>query len=107
MTITTLSIATTGLPAATPGTPYGPETLQAANLGSSTSPYVTTLKWKKITLPKGLRLSSAGVLSGTPNQKLATPTSITVQVTETVRTFNSKGKPVKIKASVQATIPFA
>jgi len=107
VTITTLSIATTGLPAATPGTPYGPETLQAANLGSSTSPYVTTLKWKKITLPKGLRLSSAGVLSGTPNQKLATPTSITVQVTETVRTFNSKGKPVKIKASVQATIPFA
>ncbi len=107
ITVATFSIATTSLPAATPGTAYGPVTLQAANLGSSTSPYMTTLKWKKVTLPKGLRLSSVGVLSGTPNKKLAAPTSVTVQVTETVRTLNSKGKPVKTEASVQATIPFA
>jgi hypothetical protein len=107
ITVATFSIATTSLPAATPDTAYGPVTLQAANLGSSTSPYVTTLKWHKIALPKGLRLSSTGVLSGTPNKKLAAPTSVTVQVTQTVRTLNSKGKPVKTKASVQATIPFA
>jgi len=51
---------------ATPGTAYGPVTLQAANPGASTSPYVTALKWKKVTLPKGMKLSSTGVLSGTP-----------------------------------------
>ena len=107
ITVTPFSIATTSLPAATPGTAYGPVTLQAANLATSTSPYATTLKWKKVTLPKGLKLSSTGMLSGTPNQKLAAPTSVTVQVTEKVTTLNSKGKPVKIKASVQATIPFA
>jgi hypothetical protein len=106
ISVATFSIATTSLPAATPGTAYGPVTLQAANLGSSTSPYVTMLKWKKVTLPKGLRLSSAGVLSGTPNKKLAAPTSVTVQVTEKVTTLNGK-KKVKTKVSVQATIPLA
>ena len=80
-------------------------TLQAANLGTSTSPYTTTLKWKKVTLPKGLKLSSAGVLSGTPSTKLvAGPSSVTVQVTETVTTLNGK-KNVKTKTTVGATIP--
>ena len=45
---------------------YGPVALQAANLDASASPYTTTLKWKKVSLPKGLRLSSAGVLWGLP-----------------------------------------
>jgi hypothetical protein len=99
-------IATTSLPAATPGTPYGPVTLQVANLGVSASPYATTLKWKKVTLPKGLKLSSAGVLSGTPNKKLAAPTSVTVTSTETVITLNGK-KKVKTPMTVQAAIPFA
>jgi hypothetical protein len=58
------AIATTSLPDATPGSPYGPVTLQVANVGTSTSPYVTTLKWRKVTLPRGLKLSSAAVLSG-------------------------------------------
>jgi len=66
---------------------------------------VTTLKWHKITLPKGLKLSSAGVLSGTPSAKLsAGPSSVTVQATETVTTLNGK-KKVKTKATAQATIP--
>jgi hypothetical protein len=64
------------------------------------------LKWKKVTLPKGLKLSSTGVLSGTPSAKLAAPSSVTVKVTETVTTLNGK-KKVKTPTTVQATIPFA
>ena len=98
-------ISTTSLPGATPGAPYSPVTLQAAGEGTSTSPNTTTLKWKKVVLSKGLKLSAAGVLSGTPNAKLATPTSGTVQVTETVTTLNGK-KKVRTRTTVQATIPF-
>jgi hypothetical protein len=107
VTITTSNffISTTSLPPATPGTAYGQSTLQAANLGTGTSPYATTLKWHKITLPKGLKLSSTGVLSGIPSAKLAAgPSSVTVQVTETVTTLNGKMK-VKTKTTVQASIP--
>jgi hypothetical protein len=102
-----LSISTTSLPPATPGGPYAPVTLQAANLTTSTSPYTTHLKWHKVALPKGLRLSSAGVLSGTPNKKLvAGSSSVTVQVTETVTILNGNGKKkVEAKATVQATVP--
>jgi hypothetical protein len=99
------SIATTSLPSATPGAPFGPVTLQA-NAGISTSPYSTTLKWKKLTGPRGLRLSSTGVLSGTPTRRVqAGPSSVEVQVTETVTTLNSQNRPVTTKATVQATIP--
>ncbi len=80
-------------------------TLQEAGAGTSTSPYVTTFKWKKVILPKGLKLSSGGVLSGTPSAKLAAgASSVTVQVTETVIALNGK-KKVKTKTTVQATIP--
>ena len=103
--VSPLTIIISSLPPATPGTAYGRVTLHAANLGVSTSPYVTTLKWHKVTLPKGLKLSSAGVLSGTPNKKLIPRTSsVTVQTTETVTTLNGKEK-VKTKTTVQATIP--
>ena len=49
VTITTLGfyISTTSLPTATISLTYGPVTLQAAGLGVSASPFVTTLKWKK------------------------------------------------------------
>jgi hypothetical protein len=107
VTITTLGfgVSTTSLPPATPGTAYGPVVLQAGNLGTSTSPYVTTVKWHKVVLPKGLRLSSTGVLSGTPNKKLvAGPSSVTVQATEKVTTLNGKMK-VKSKTTVQVMIP--
>jgi hypothetical protein len=98
-------ITTTAFPSATPGSPYGPVDLQAAGEETSTSPFATTLKWKKIALPRGLKLSSTGVLSGTPSAKLAAgPSSVTVQVTETVTTLNGKTK-VKTKTMVQATIP--
>jgi hypothetical protein len=99
-------ITTSSLPSATPGVSYGRVTLQTAGAGTSTSPYRTTLKWKKVSLPKGLKLSKkTGVLSGTPSKKLTGGTSsVKVQVTETVTTRNGK-KRVKTKTTVQATIP--
>jgi YVTN family beta-propeller protein len=98
-------ITTSSLPSAAPGVAYGPVTLQEAGAGTSVSPYVTTLKWKKVNLPKGLRLSKDGMLSGTPNKNLAAgSSSVTLQVTETVTTLNGK-KKVKTKTTVQATIP--
>ena len=46
-----------------------------------------TLKWKKLSLPKGLKLTGAGVLSGTPNKKLVPNQNYTVsvQVTQTYK----------------------
>jgi len=94
------------LPPATPGSVYGPVTLQATLVGASSPPYTTTLKWQKVGLPKGLTLSSAGVLSGTPNMKLSTGvSSVAVQVTETVTTLNGTHK-VKTQTTVSATFPF-
>ncbi len=98
-------IVTTSLPKATPGTPYTGVTLQAADVGVSASPYTTTVKWKKISLPKGLKLSTAGVLFGTPSPKLtAGSTKAEVQATERVITLNGK-KRIRTKTTVQATIP--
>ncbi len=98
-------ILTASLPAATPGHAYGPVTLQAVGLGTSTNPYSTTLKWKKVSLPKGLTLSPTGVLSGTLSSKLiGGSSSITVQATETVTTLNGRVK-TKTITTVQATIP--
>jgi hypothetical protein len=55
-------------------------------------------------LPKGLKISSAGVLSGTPSTKLASgPSSVSIKVTETVTTFNGT-KKVKSKTTADATI---
>ena len=98
-------IITPGLPPATRGLGYA-SWLQAYNFDSSAPSFTTTLKWKKVLpLPMGLKLSSSGFLGGTPSIKLpAGETSITVQVTEKVITFNGK-KKVVTKKTVQATIP--
>jgi hypothetical protein len=98
-------ITTARLPAATPGTPYRPVALRAANLAKSSSPYATTLTWKRVVLPKGLKLSRSGVLSGTPTAASPPPTSVTVQVTETVTTVAGTQK-VGTKTTARATIPF-
>jgi len=74
-------------------------------VGISASGHTTTLKGKKVSLPKGLKLSSSGVLSGTPTAKLPAPTSITVEVTETVMTLNGT-KRVKTKTSAHGTLSF-
>ena len=95
------SFSTTPLPPAIPGQAYGPVTLTTDGAKLSGA----TFKWNKVTLPKGLNLSSAGALSGTPNKKLvAGQSSITVQATETVITLNGK-KRVKTETTIQATIP--
>jgi hypothetical protein len=99
------AIATTSLPSATTDIAYGPDTLLATGTGVSATGYTTTLKWKKVSLPKGLKLSSAGVLSGTLNKSLVGgPSSVSVQVTETVTTLNGRQK-TKTDSTVQATIP--
>ncbi|MGB7052367.1 MAG: putative Ig domain-containing protein [Acidimicrobiales bacterium] len=103
--IVPFAIATSSLPSARPNHSYGPVDLQAAGLGVSVHGYTTTLKWKKLTLPKGMELSSAGVLSGIPNKHLAADTtSITVKVTETVTTLHGT-KKVITETTVQGTIP--
>jgi hypothetical protein len=99
-----LAITTSSLPDATPGAAYGPVALQQAGAGTSASPYTTTFKWEKVTLPKGLKLSKAGVLSGKPGKLVAAGrTLVTVQVTEKVTTLNGKMK-VKTTTTAQATI---
>jgi hypothetical protein len=104
-TITGFAVGTTSLPPATRGAVYGPVTLNAVNVDPSASPFVTTLKWKKVTVPKGLKLSSTGVLSGTPKTKLVPgQSSVTLTLTEKVTTFNGTTK-VKTTTTVQATIP--
>ena len=99
-------IATTSLPNASPGTAYGPVTLTTQDAGVSTSSYSTSLKWKKVSLPKGLKLSPKyGLLSGKPNKKLTGGlVSVKVSVTETVTTLNGKRKD-KTKTTVEAIIP--
>ena len=63
-------ISTTSLPKATPGMPYGPVTLHTGGAGKSAPGYATTLRWSPFALPKGLTLSSAGVLAGTLSSNL-------------------------------------
>lgn len=102
---TSLTITTAPLPDARPGVAYGPVTLQVVGEGASTSPYTTTLAWKKVTLPKGLKLSKVGVLSGTLSKSaIAGPSSVAVQVTETVTTLNGK-KKIKTTTIAHSTIP--
>jgi hypothetical protein len=53
----------------------------------------------------GTDVASAILLLGGPNKHLvAVPSSVAVQVTETVITLNSRNSPVKTKTTVQATI---
>jgi hypothetical protein len=68
-----LTITTTSLPSGIIGAPYS---YQLTASGGA-SPY----KWKKTAaLPKGLKLSSTGLLSGTPNAKKVLPNSYPVSV---------------------------
>jgi hypothetical protein len=106
------SITTSTLPAATRGKSYKPVHLTEAGAGTSTSPNVTTFKWAKqavvlpaTALPKGMTLSSAGALSGTPSLTLtAGLKSIKVEVTETVTTVVGRTVHRKLTTAF-ATIP--
>jgi hypothetical protein len=77
-----LHVTTTSLPEGSRGTPYS-ASLQAEG---GSPPY----KWKKLgALPKGLKLSKTGSITGTPSTKIAAGSySISVQVTDSAK----KGK---------------
>jgi hypothetical protein len=99
-------IDTTTLPAVTPGSPYGPVQLAIQEVGVSAGSYVTKLRWKKVSVPKGLKLSQSGVLSGKPSKKLlAGPTSVVVLVSEKVKTVNVDEQLVVTVTNVQVAIP--
>ncbi len=97
-------IETASLPAAMPGKAYAPTQLAVQNEGTSTSPYQSTLKWKGVTLPSWLTLSSTGLLSGAVPKSGALGTHpIKVSVTETVTTVGG-GVKTKTKTTVEATL---
>jgi hypothetical protein len=77
-----LEIETTSLPGAKRGTPYTDQLKASGGIPS--------YKWKKVGgLPKGLKLSNTGLISGTPSTKLAAGSySIGVKVTDSKK----KGK---------------
>ncbi|HEV3367309.1 MAG TPA: putative Ig domain-containing protein, partial [Acidimicrobiales bacterium] len=87
--IAPLVITTTSLPGATPGSSY---TAQLAASGG-----VPPFKWKKLSaLPKGLKLSSSGAITGTLSSKVAPGTyPVSAQVTD---------KEGKVHTSAQKTI---
>ena len=103
-----LNIVLSVLPTAVPGTPYGVSpvvTLQVLGAVANSSTSTTTLKWTKVSLPKGMILSTTGVLSGTPNHALYSGTfALIVKVTESIRSTSVKPKPKSIILTTQATI---
>jgi hypothetical protein len=97
-------VTTTSLPGATRGTGYGPVGLDVAGVEPSTTPYTTTVKWLATELPKGLRLSRAGVLSGTPSTTLLPGTyQVRLTVTETVTTRTGP-RAVKTPTTIEAVL---
>ena len=92
------------LPAATRGKSYGPVALHTGGASKSSPGYTTSFRWAKVTLPKGLTLSSTGILAGTPSTTLSAGlSSVTVKATETVTTVDGSTRVVT-KTTVQATI---
>ena len=69
VTVLSFSIITESLPNATPGIAYGPVTLQSAGEDGSRARRHDNAQ-ESDGPAKGLKLSSAGVLSGTPSAKL-------------------------------------
>ena len=99
-----MQITPTLLPEAARGVPYTSEALLVSSAGSSGGS-TTTLEWHALEIPKGLRLSSSGVISGTPSTQLASGSyTVVASVTETVTTV-SGGKTSKTKTTAQTTIP--
>ena len=98
-------VAFSPLPTATPGQAFGPVQLVPFAVTASASPYVTSVKWTKVSLPKGLSLSSKGVLAGTLSAKNAVgPVTLEVKVSETITTVVGHKKT---KQTITATDPVA
>jgi hypothetical protein len=99
------SVSTTSVPGAVRGQAYGPVSLQATGITASAAGHTTKLRWARVSLPHGIKLSSVGVLSGTPNKRLVVgSSSVIVRATETVTTLNGSQKVVT-KTTVEASIP--
>jgi len=99
-----MQITPTLLPQGARGVPYSSESLLVSSAGASGGA-TTTLQWHALEIPKGLQLSSSGVLSGTPSTELASGSyTVVASVTETVTTV-SGGKKSKTKTTAQTTIP--
>ena len=105
-------ISTSTLPGATPGIDYRPFQLTVQEIGASYHPYKTTVTWAQqavaspaTAVPKGMTLSAAGILTGTPSVTLPPEYSLLrIQATETVTSVNGT-KKVIIKKTVEASIP--
>ncbi len=98
---TLLQISTSSLPNATPGQAYGPVQLQTIGALPGAS-----LRWKKAgSLPRGLKVSSSGILSGVPSAKLVAGSDlpVPVQVTEEVVTYQGRHKHTT-KTTVSTTL---
>jgi large repetitive protein len=94
-TSTTLAVSTTSLASGTVATAYS-QTLAATG---GTSPYTWAVS--SGTLPTGLTLSSAGVISGTPTA--ATTTMVTFQVTDSATTKATATATLTITISATGT----
>jgi len=88
----TLSIVTTTLPDGTVGTAYS----QTLSRVGGTAPFTWTVQ--SGTLPTGLSLSTAGVISGTPSGTPGTAT-FTVRVTDTTSAFDDQTLALTVNAS--------
>ena len=78
-----------------------PTQLESESVDPSTAPKVTSVKWFASDLPAGLKLSSKGVLSGTPKVQLLGTYSIYLTATETVTKVVGKVKTVTTRATSQ------
>ena len=78
-----------------------PTQLESESVDPSTAPKVTSVKWFASDLPAGLKLSSKGVLSGTPKVQLLGTYSIYLTATETVTKVVGKVKTVTTRARSQ------
>ena len=78
-----------------------PTQLESESVDPSTAPKLTSVKWFASDLPAGLKLSSKGVLSGTPKVQLLGTYSIYLTATETVTKVVGKVKTVTTRATSQ------
>ena len=89
------------VPGVQAGQAAAPTQLGSESVDPSTAPKVTSVKWFASDLPAGLKLSSKGVLSGTPKVQLLGTYSIYLTATETVTKVVGKVKTVTTRATSQ------
>jgi hypothetical protein len=106
------AISTTSLPVLTRGKAYGPVALTVVGVGASSAGYTTKIKWGEgppttsgTPLPKGLTLTTSGVVSGKVGRKFVAGTyQVSVEATEKV-ILVTNGQVTNTKTKVTAVIP--